>query len=163
MFRIGRWRGRLRRRWEYLRKRVRRWFTVGAKGERCAARYLRRRGYRILARNWRTGRYELDIVASVRGVLVIVEVKTRTEGAWVGGAASVDRRKRRALLSATRRLVRRIHPPPQSLQFDIVEVWFCKDGRHHVSHMPNIDLFPKGFIIHCNLWPQIRDTRSSGD
>lgn len=159
---IHHWVGRLIRRWQRLRRGVRRWFSVGARGERYAARYLRRRGYVVLTRNWRSGRHELDIVALRGRVLVIIEVKTRSEGAWVGGMASVDERKRGALRAATRKFVRRMHPPPEALQFDVVEVWLCNSGGFRVSHLPNIALFPEGFIIYRNLWPIIKDTRFSG-
>lgn len=51
---------------------------LGSRGERLAERYLRRLGYRILARNLRTQLGELDLVAEEGGVLVFIEVKTRT-------------------------------------------------------------------------------------
>ena len=49
----------------------------GARGEQAACRYLENKGWSILARNWRVGRDELDIVARDGDVLVVVEVKTR--------------------------------------------------------------------------------------
>ena len=39
---------------------------IGKKGERLAARYLRRHGYRILAKNWRSHRHEIDVIARER-------------------------------------------------------------------------------------------------
>ncbi|MDO4758234.1 MAG: YraN family protein [Rikenellaceae bacterium] len=50
---------------------------IGRLGEEATVAYLRRNGYEICARNWREGHYELDIVARKRGVLHLVEVKTR--------------------------------------------------------------------------------------
>ena len=52
--------------------------TKGAWGEECAAAYLRRRGYRILARNYRCRFGEIDLIAWDKSVLCFVEVKTRT-------------------------------------------------------------------------------------
>ncbi|MBQ4615991.1 MAG: YraN family protein [Mailhella sp.] len=52
---------------------------TGAEGENAAADHLSRMGWKILARNWRSGHLELDIVAEEQGTLVFVEVKTRTE------------------------------------------------------------------------------------
>ena len=53
---------------------------TGAEGEEAAAEHLRRLGWKILDRNWRSRQLELDIVAEEKGTLVFVEVKTRAEG-----------------------------------------------------------------------------------
>lgn len=50
---------------------------LGAFGERLAAHHLEHKGYRIVERNWRTARGEIDLVAQAGEVLVFVEVKTR--------------------------------------------------------------------------------------
>jgi putative endonuclease len=50
---------------------------TGTRGEDAAVRHLKEKGYRILARNFRFERAEVDIVAEDNGVLVFVEVKTR--------------------------------------------------------------------------------------
>ena len=62
----------------------RRWF--GNRSERAAARFLRRQGHRIVARNWRCSLGELDLVTLDRGCLVFVEVRARKSAAF-GGAA----------------------------------------------------------------------------
>ena len=50
---------------------------TGAEGEEAAAAHLRRLGWKILDRNWRSRHLELDIVAEERDTVVFVEVKTR--------------------------------------------------------------------------------------
>lgn len=52
---------------------------LGKRGEAVAAAWLQQHGYAVLARNWRCGRLELDLVARIGNTLVVVEVKTRRE------------------------------------------------------------------------------------
>ena len=70
---------------------------TGRAGERAAAEYLRRAGYEICALNWRSGRYELDIVARKAGIVHFVEVKTRRAGSLTPPEAAVTPQKFRAL------------------------------------------------------------------
>lgn len=82
--------------------------VYGAQGEAIAATFLRREGYRILERNARFGRYEIDIVAEdrARNMVVFVEVKSRaTYDPAYPIRTSVDHRKRRALRQAVSRWV----------------------------------------------------------
>ena len=63
--------------------------SLGKQGEELACRELRRRGYAILARRYRTRFGELDVIARDHGVLVFVEVKTRRSGSFGGATAAV--------------------------------------------------------------------------
>jgi putative endonuclease len=71
--------------------------SIGARGEARAAAYLEAHGYRILARNARAGRVEIDLVAARGRTLVFVEVKTRRSRAAGTAEESVDARKRARL------------------------------------------------------------------
>lgn len=68
---------------------------IGRWGETVATYFLEQRGYRVLARNVRTGRGEIDLVARQQqdGVLVFVEVKTRTNNHFGLPEEAVDTRK----------------------------------------------------------------------
>jgi len=74
----------------------------GAAGEANACAFLRESGYEIVARNWRTRRGEIDIIAREGDVVVFVEVKARTSDEFGGPEAAVDKRKQRRLIAAAR-------------------------------------------------------------
>jgi putative endonuclease len=99
---------------------------VGRAGEDAAERYLRRKRYRILARNLHLGRIgELDIVALDKGVLVLVEVKSLLTGDEFGGMANVTERKQ-AKLAALGEAFLQQHPGDyRGVRFDVVEVEFA--------------------------------------
>ncbi|MCL2449226.1 MAG: YraN family protein [Polyangiaceae bacterium] len=73
----------------------------GRRAELAVADYLFARGFRILGRNVRLGRLELDVVARRGPLAVVVEVRTRAADAYVGALGSIDRAKRERLLRAT--------------------------------------------------------------
>ncbi len=75
---------------------------VGKRGEDIACRYLRGKGYKIIARNWRSLFGEIDIIARDGESLVFVEVKTRTGSGFGGPAAALTPRKRRRIITSAR-------------------------------------------------------------
>lgn len=97
---------------------------IGRMGEEAAVAHLRRQGLRIVARNWREGHYELDIVAERWGVLHFVEVKTRrAEGLTTPEAAITEQKSRSLHRAATAFLAyRRNLYAGYELQFDVVSV-----------------------------------------
>ena len=74
---------------------------LGKQGEDEAGAYLESRGYVILHRNWRAGRYELDIVARKEDELVIIEVKTRRNLIYGHPEQAVNQRKIRHIIAST--------------------------------------------------------------
>ena len=52
---------------------------LGNKGEDIAADHLKKSGFKILFRNWKWGKHEIDIIAEKDDMVVFVEVKTRTD------------------------------------------------------------------------------------
>ncbi len=96
-------------------------------GERAAVRYLRRRFYRILERNWFFYRKEIDIIARRGKTLVICEVKTRTsqweEHSPFGAPSSaVDAVKQKNLLTAARAYAHALSWRGD-VRFDVIEVY----------------------------------------
>ena len=70
---------------------------LGRRGEQFAAQYLERAGFRILDRNWRCAEGEIDIVAAERRVLVVCEVKTRSDDRYGTPLDAITRTKRSRL------------------------------------------------------------------
>ena len=108
----------------------------GAEAEEQAARWLARRGARVLARNVRRGRGELDIIALWDGVLVFVEVKQREEAA--DGLVAVHAPKRRRIEQAARLWLAE-HPELHALpcRFDVIVVSCARFGRVRITHLPD--------------------------
>ncbi|MCH6258145.1 YraN family protein [Puniceicoccaceae bacterium K14] len=116
---------------------------IGALGERAAERLLKRKGFRILHRNWRSGKDEIDIVCSTESILVFVEVKTRKVGALVSGYEAVDGRKKKALLRVCRSYLYKLKGEARSPRFDIVEIEHDEGRLVGERHFENVPLFPK--------------------
>ena len=96
--------------------------VLGAAGEARAARWYEARGYRILARNWRCREGELDLVAWRRGVLVVVEVKTRRSDRFGTPAEAVTPAKQQRLRGLALRYVAATGVRPASIRFDVVSI-----------------------------------------
>jgi len=104
--------------------------SLGRRGERVAAGYLEERGLRILGRNVRQGRLEIDLVAVDGPTLVFVEVKSHTHNpaAEVTGLEKLNAAKRRALRRACALYRKRARPAPESYRLDAVTVEFMNEG-----------------------------------
>jgi putative endonuclease len=96
--------------------------TLGQTGEDLACSELRRRGYEILARQFRTRRGEIDIVARDGATTVFVEVKARASGEFGGGAAAVTWRKQRRIATVALEYLARQGGIDAPCRFDVVVV-----------------------------------------
>ena len=72
----------------------------GRRAEEAAAAFAISSGMIVVARNVRVGRLEIDLVAIDDDCVVVIEVRTRGPGSWVGPLTSVDWRKRARLRAA---------------------------------------------------------------
>ena len=99
--------------------------NAGKRGERLAAWYLFFHGCRILERNYRYGRWEIDIVARERrtGVLVFAEVKTRSNTSFGRPADAVTAQKQLFLTRAAQGYLKIRRDPDAITRFDVVEVY----------------------------------------
>ena len=109
----------------------------GPWGEALAAEYLRKKGWRIEAMNYRTRLGEIDIIASNRQYLVFCEVKLRKSADFAAAREFVDARKQQRLRT-TALLYLSQHETPLQPRFDVIEI-YAPDGtqtrRPQITHM----------------------------
>lgn len=109
--------------------------NIGNKGENAAAEYLQSNGFRILHRNWRSGRYELDIVAEREGVVHVVEVKCRRRRGLTTPEDAITPAKFRSLMQAAQAYVETF-AIDTDVQFDLVAVEYDESG-FEVRYVPD--------------------------
>ena len=105
--------------------------AIGQRGEELSVRYLRDQGFLIVARNWRAGRYEIDIIARKMGMIHLVEVKTRKAGSLISPEASITPAKASAMRRAARAYVGQSRVMDE-VSIDLVAVDMFPDGSHHI-------------------------------
>lgn len=119
---------------------------IGNYGERIAARYLFRHGYIPVKRNYRSGKYEIDLIAIRFSVIAFVEVKTRTyrDGRIddsLPPSAAVNRDKIKFTRAAATAYLRE-HPTKKKPRMDVLEVWLSptENGKKpkvlRIHHIP---------------------------
>jgi putative endonuclease len=109
--------------------------VLGDLGERAAARHLRRRGFRVITRGYRTTRGEIDLIARDGDTLVFVEVKTRRGGHPL---EAVTPEKERRLTLAALQFLRRYDLLEQRCRFDVIAIVWPDDGREpNIEHIVN--------------------------
>jgi putative endonuclease len=115
---------------------------LGTRGERLAARFLRRNGYKILYRNFR-GRSggEIDLVCRDGDTLVFVEVKTRRREEFGRPFAAVSREKQKRISRGGLAWLRLLDNPEILFRFDVVEVIIASEAK------PRLELLRNAFVL----------------
>lgn len=116
---------------------------TGRRGEEAAYFYLRKLGYVMVARNFRSPRHrgEIDLIGWDGEILCFIEVKTRSSHEVKPAEAAVDRGKRRELAAVASDYLRRL-PPSCQWRFDVVSVYYDRQ-----SSRPLIELFRNAFSV----------------
>ena len=107
--------------------------AVGQQGEQLAERYLKRRGFRIVARNFRAAGAEIDLVAMDDETLVFIEVKRRIGTSAGTPGEAVDARKQEQIRRAARIFVGRYRADDHRMRFDVVAI--SGAGRPQIEHL----------------------------
>ncbi|MBR0235677.1 MAG: YraN family protein [Clostridia bacterium] len=114
---------------------------IGRRGEEAAAQYLAANGYEIIARNYRAGHLETDIICRRDGRTAFVEVKTRTPASAKYGrpAAAVDKRKSERLVACAEAYIREMRARGEDVprpRIDVIEVFFS-GAECKITHLQN--------------------------
>lgn len=107
---------------------------IGRRGEEAAAAYLERMGMRIVDRNWRHGRGEIDIIAIDGEDLVVCEVKTRASTAAGQPEEAVTSAKQRRLVRLAEAYVAASGCTEISLRFDVISIVVISEDRALLRH-----------------------------
>src|SRR5258706_11908193 len=114
---------------------------IGKKGEDLAVEYLKKKGYKILERNYRKQYAEIDIIAVKNNVLVFVEVKTRTSDTFGSPLEAITSWKLRPLQKLAE-YYSMLHPEsPSQLRIDAVSITLDSSGKPTIEHVENISGF----------------------
>jgi len=107
--------------------------TLGRKGEEIAAKFLSSRGYKIVERNWRFEKDEIDIIALDGDFIVFVEVKTRSSN-WYGEPyEAVDEKKEKLIIRGAEAYVIK-KDLYNEVRFDIISI-VIDGSKQTINHM----------------------------
>ena len=113
---------------------------LGKEGERIAERYLLKKGYKLVERNYRCPSGELDLIVLDRRVVVFVEVKSRRSAEYGSPDRAIDSAKQANITRAARSYATRAGIPWNQVRFDTVSIIFTEPP----SIVHNQDAFFEG-------------------
>ncbi len=115
--------------------------TTGVKGEELAVQFLKNNGYTVLETNWRHKNLEADIIATIKGVMVVAEVKTRTSNFFGEPETFVNKQKQQNLKNAANSYIEQKQLDLE-VRFDIIAVTTGKSGEQtKINHIEDAFLF----------------------
>ena len=106
----------------------------GRWGETLAAIHLEKTGVQILERNWRKGRFEIDLIGKQSDTWVFIEVKVRKFGYAETAFESIDLDKQQRIISAADRFLKQQEQQSNAIRFDILCIEYGR-GNHRIQHI----------------------------
>jgi len=107
--------------------------NLGKEGEDLAVKFLLSKGYTIRHRNWRFKKNEVDIIAEKNNLLVVVEVKTRTNDYFENPKEAVTKKKQRFIIKAADAYIQQFNIDTET-RFDIISV-LIQNGKAEIEHI----------------------------
>ncbi len=113
---------------------------LGKKGEEAAVGLLKDSGYRILLKNYKTKLGEIDIVASDKGTICFIEVKTRRSDRFGLPTEAISDSKQRQISKVALMFLKENNLLDKKARFDVVSILYSKD-------IPQLDLIKNAFEL----------------
>lgn len=107
---------------------------LGKKAEDLAVEFLKKKGYKILIRNFRYQKAEIDIITEKDSLIVVIEVKARSTDAFNLPQEAVNKRKISLIVSATNHYLEEFNKD-QEVRFDIISVLPDEKGKLVIEHI----------------------------
>jgi len=107
--------------------------NLGQEGEDLAAEHLEKTGYRILFRNWKWGKHEIDIIAENNDFIIFAEVKTRSDDFQMHPVTAVNREKRNSIIRAADGYLQKFKIDKEG-RFDVITVIKSVDS-YKIDHI----------------------------
>jgi putative endonuclease len=130
-----------RRRWGYCLPMSAAKQAFGELGERIAERWLRRQGWRVVQRRYRSGHRDIDLVVEREGTVAFVEVKARRGSQFGDPVEAVNWSKQKQLIRSASTWIDRHGKPSECYRFDVVGV-LVEGERVRVRHIANAFSLP---------------------
>jgi putative endonuclease len=107
---------------------------LGIFGEKIAANFLSQQGYKILETNWRFEKKEIDIIALINNIVVVVEVKARSTDFFGRPEEAVTRSKQRLLIEAADNYMQQINFEAE-VRYDIISIILKSKDDISIGHI----------------------------
>jgi putative endonuclease len=106
---------------------------LGQKGEDLAVEYLKNAGFKIIARNWKWGKHEIDIIAENNDFIIFAEVKTRTDDYQMHPVTAITREKQKSIIWAADGYIKKYNIDKES-RFDVLTI-IKKSENFEIDHI----------------------------
>ena len=110
---------------------------LGARGEALAWNFLKKSGYSIVEKNYRTRFGEMDVIAEKEGAVIFIEIKTRRNHQFGLPAEAVDWRKRQKMIRVAESYLQQKKMENREARFDILSITWDGTTEPHFEILDN--------------------------
>lgn len=107
---------------------------IGKLGEEIAVNYLIKKGYKIIKRNYKKRFAEIDIIAVIDNIIVIIEVKTRKNTEFTKASYAVNQIKQNKIKDLTNIFLQEQSIYDYNIRFDIIECYWQYKKINHIEN-----------------------------